>query len=172
MAYRVSTDKSWAATDRELKDCFRKWRVTSWEVLAGLKGLPAAKFYQTDEEREVLVNFIHPGSGAQMPISSKGQERAVDNFRVCFLAIDAIRLNEARGIADVVREAYLALPSPAKVRDPYEVLGLRPDAPDDLVDSSYRALSKKAHPDAGGSEDAFRELTAAHEAVKKVRGLS
>jgi len=53
--------------------------------------------------------------------------------------------------------------------DPYEVLGIRPDAPLDVAEAAYRARAKKAHPDAGGRDDEMRELNAAIESIRAKR---
>lgn len=85
-----------------------------------------------------------------------------------FLAADSLRMNEVRGLGEFMREAYLALEGPTGpvIRDPYEVLGIRPDAPLEVAEASYRALAKVAHPDAGGSEAKMAELNAAIERVR------
>lgn len=166
MAYSLRTDKSWAETERDLRECFRKWGVLQYEILSSSRGVQASRQHQTRDEAEVAINFAHPGSGVTMPVTSRSQDRAVDNFRVCYLALDAIRLNEARGIADVIREAYLALPAPKTERDPWEVLELRPGASAEMIESAYRTLAKKRHPDSGGSDEAFTELNAAYERLR------
>ncbi len=49
------------------------------------------------------------------------------------------------------------------------VLHVAPDAPREVIEASYRALSRTAHPDAGGSEDAMKQLNAAKDAALKAR---
>lgn len=51
-------------------------------------------------------------------------------------------------------------------RDYYEVLGLSRGASDEDVRRAFRRLSKTRHPDGGGSEAAFKELTEAHKALQ------
>lgn len=46
---------------------------------------------------------------------------------------------------------------------PYDVLGLPSDADDKLIRQAYRALSRRAHPDAGGNPADFEELKAARD---------
>lgn len=172
MSYKLTTDKSWAETERSLRDCFRKWGVTQFEILSSLRGVQAQRWNQRRDEAEVAVNFIHPTTGAQIPVASKDQDRAVDNFRVVYLALEAIRLNEARGIGEVVQAAYMALPAPAKQRDPYEVLGVRSDAPMEDIEDMYRIKANRAHPDKGGSTDAMTELNAAMDRIRADRAVA
>jgi hypothetical protein len=166
MSYTLRTDKTWAETERALRETFRKWGVAHFEILSSLRGVQAQRWNQSKAEAEVAVNFLHPDSGANIPVASRDQDRAVDNFRVVYLALEAIRMNEARGIAEVVRDAYMALPAPVRERDPYEVLGVRPDAPLAIAEAAYREATKTAHPDKGGSNEAMAELNAAIEKVR------
>ncbi|MFW6125493.1 MAG: J domain-containing protein [Chloroflexota bacterium] len=53
---------------------------------------------------------------------------------------------------------------------PYQVLHLSPSAPDDVVKIVYRHLSKKHHPDAGGSSEAMARLNGAYEEIARERG--
>lgn len=46
--------------------------------------------------------------------------------------------------------------------DLYEVLGVARDATPDDIRRAYRAKAKAAHPDTGGSEEAFQALSRAH----------
>lgn len=56
---------------------------------------------------------------------------------------------------------------PAHGSDPFAVLHLLPTAPRALVDAAYRTLAKSAHPDLGGSDQAMRRLSEAHEALSR-----
>ncbi|MBA7611387.1 Chaperone protein DnaJ [subsurface metagenome] len=56
--------------------------------------------------------------------------------------------------------------------DPYEVLGISPQATLDQVNDRYRNLAKIWHPDAkGGNLDAMKRLNEAYDAVCKDRKL-
>lgn len=52
------------------------------------------------------------------------------------------------------------------VRDLYEVLGVSKDATDADIKKAYRHKARQLHPDQGGDEEAFKELTAAFEVLK------
>ena len=50
-------------------------------------------------------------------------------------------------------------------KDYYEILGVKKDASVDEVKKAFRRLARKHHPDAGGSEDKFKELNEAYEVL-------
>jgi DnaJ-class molecular chaperone len=54
----------------------------------------------------------------------------------------------------------------SRVYNPFEVLGLSPQATDEKIKSRYRQLSKIWHPDMqGGDEEAMKRLNAAYEEI-------
>ncbi|MDE6280179.1 MAG: DnaJ domain-containing protein [Oscillospiraceae bacterium] len=62
------------------------------------------------------------------------------------------------------------------MRDPYEVLGVSPDASDDEIKKAYRELARKYHPDnyqnnplADLAEEKMKEINQAYDAVTKAR---
>jgi hypothetical protein len=166
MAYRLTTEKTWLETRAELATEFQRWGVREWAAESLGKGLRGT--YQPVEQRRVTLRWI-TRTGQEMTLVMDRQDTAKDNFRVLFLSVQALRLNEARGIADTMREAYLQIAAPPTKRDPYEVLGIRPDMAPEDVDLFYKAKAQRLHPDKGGDAEAFKELTAAYEAVKARR---
>src|SRR5688500_20195743 len=52
------------------------------------------------------------------------------------------------------------------VQDLYEILGVARDASDDDIKRAYRRRARELHPDAGGDEEEFKELTTAYEVLK------
>lgn len=53
--------------------------------------------------------------------------------------------------------------------DPYAVLHLLPTAPFEVVEASFRQLSKIYHPDAGGNEQLMQRITWAYQTIKEQR---
>ena len=51
------------------------------------------------------------------------------------------------------------------MRDPYTILGVRWDASQEEIQRAYRQRAKILHPDAGGSAEAFSELSHAYEVL-------
>jgi hypothetical protein len=50
---------------------------------------------------------------------------------------------------------------------PFAVLHLRETAPPQLVDAAYRCLAKLHHPDVNGDATTMRQLTEAHEELRR-----
>lgn len=163
MSYSLTTNKSWSETRGDLGAMFAKWGVRDWAVSCPSQAYDSYRL--SPAARAVTIRYTHPRQGDRELTYGK-QARPVDNIRVLWLVLEAMRLNETRGIEDIVREAYLALPAPSRERDPYEVLGVRPGAPAEVIEASYRALAKRLHPDVGGSAEAMTALNAAWEAVR------
>lgn len=56
--------------------------------------------------------------------------------------------------------------------DPYEILGISPNAPDEVVKAAHKALAKKFHTDATGKSDDdkdMKQVNAAFEKIKEIR---
>lgn len=173
MSYIANPDaKPWAECLNLLSDVFAKWKVRDWgwfcpasDIATGRGRTHWANVAAAPETRAVTVRFNHPRDGERR-VTVDRFAYPVDNLWAIWKGLDAIRLNELRGLDDVAREFYQALPAPARERDPWEVLGLRPDADLDAIEAVYRAKSKRLHPDAGGNAEAFKELQRAYERVK------
>ncbi len=54
--------------------------------------------------------------------------------------------------------------------DPYEILGVKPNATKDEVKQAYKKKAWNAHPDRGGSNNEMMKVNAAFEAISSVRG--
>lgn len=169
MTYRPNPqDQGWTTCRDRLLDVIAKWQkrysAGSVEIDCPARPRYQARFGNA-ADRAVSVTFT-AGKHVNRTVTVDRFERPVDNLWALAVGLDDIRLNELRGLDDVARQVYQALPAPTKRRDPYEVLGVRPDAPAEVVEASYKALAKRLHPDVGGSDEAMRELNEAMEAVK------
>jgi len=149
-----------SASRRDIETEFRRWNQQADEAVISDFALPMHRAGQT----EVLVVFLLRGQQVRVRIDAWGD--FATNLRCAYLNIRAMRLAEARGSLDAMRETFMALPAPAHGQDPWEVLGLRSDADPVVIEATYKALAKQRHPDAGGSEEEFKALQAAYEAVK------
>lgn len=166
MSYIVRTQKTWHQTQQELGDTFERWGVKDWETNYP-KGARSEAWTQSELDRTVTLTYIKNGKTVNLQMGK--QNRAVDNLRVLFLAVEDMRMNEKRGIAEVLQSAYAQLEAPKAKRSPWEILGVMPGAPLEVSRAAYKALAMKAHPDRGGSVEKMQEL---NEAIKEVEVTS
>lgn len=179
MAYKHTTTKTWARIKTELQTELRHWGAETFSLTAGTPSPDGVetvqrnptKLYQTPEEATVtlVVNWPKRKERAPLTIRYNKQARAVDNAAVILLCVHDLRLNETRGLDDVMRQAYLQLPAPTervKKRDPYEVLGVTRETPLLVVEAAYKALINAAHPDRGGTTEQAAEINDAYAYVK------
>lgn len=153
---------SWSRTMADLEATFSRWGVREWDCRP-MRELDKRWHYPADPAT-VTVKYVRRGETVELSMAKHPYYH--QNLRILYMALEAMRLNELRGLDEVLRDAYLQLAAPQTKRDPWEVLGLRPDADPETVDAVYRSLAKRKHPDAGGSVEAFKELQEAYEAVK------
>jgi hypothetical protein len=163
-SYSLSTKKTWRETYIELSDTMDKWGIISWKVTEP-KGAKKEVFNQSDEERTITLTYLLRGRTISLTMGK--QDRAVDNLRVLFLAVEAMRLNERRGISDVLESAYLQLAAPTQEIDPYELLEIRPDASLEVAEAVYKAKVRNIHPDRGGSTEHMKIFNKAIEEIRK-----
>lgn len=99
-----------------------------------------------------------------------------ENLRAIGLSLEGLRAIERAGASQILERAFLgfaALPASTTGRHWRQVLGLDGDRPMTNVDieRAFRAKAATAHPDAGGNNEAFHELTAAREqALREIAG--
>jgi hypothetical protein len=83
------------------------------------------------------------------------------------LAIEILR--EHYPDAETPRRARKTINTEARPsgRDPFAVLHLRPTAPVELIEASYRVLARLHHPDCGGSHEAMQAVNGAYAALRE-----
>ena len=145
----LTTSKSWTQISNDIQETFRKWNVTQYE-------LP----YKDDSVRRRTVTVTATMRGQEQQITcdrfqdGNAPER---NYMAIALALDALRLADARGIADVFAQAakFAALPDP---NNPYHILSINPDSSGDEIARAYRLRVRQVHPDQGGSREEFERV--------------
>ena len=163
-SYSLKTKKTWHETMQELEEQMRMWGITQWETNYP-KGARSEAWLQQEVDRTVKLTYNKHGKTVTLVMGK--QDRAVDNLRVLFLAVEAMRLNERRGISDVLESAYLQLAAPKQVKDPYELLEIRPDASLEVAEAVYKAKVRNIHPDRGGSTEHMKIFNKAIEEIRK-----
>lgn len=53
----------------------------------------------------------------------------------------------------------------------YQVLGIAPGVSDLMVKAAYKIKAQEVHPDKGGTDEAFKKVQAAYEAICQERGM-
>jgi len=163
-SYSLTTKKSWHQTMQELEEQMRLWGITQWETNYP-KGARSEALSQKEEDR--IVKLTYNKNGKPVTLVMGKQNRAVDNLRVLYLAVEAMRLNERRGISDVIESAYLQLAAPTQDIDPYELLEIRPGASIEVAEAAYKAKVRNIHPDRGGSTEQMKAVNRAIEEIRK-----
>jgi len=160
-------------TRRDIRDTFRKWDIdpSEFEIL-----------YEEDREGRQVIR--RPGAIVRYMRNSTWQTVACygfptrsENLRQCFLLMDRLRIAEQHGIqyqgltystdlAAVDRESA----KKEGLLDAYDILGVGPDDPLELLKDVYRKKSNYYHPDKGGDPEKFKKLTNAYNLIMKSRG--
>jgi hypothetical protein len=163
-SYSLTTKKTWHQTMQELEAQMRLWGIKQWETNYP-KGARSEALTQQEEDRTIKLTYNKHGKTVTLVMGK--QNRAVDNLRVLYLAVMSMRLNEKRGISDVLESAYLQLAAPTQAIDPYELLEIRPDASLEVAEAVYKAKVRNLHPDRGGSTEHMKALNRAIDEIRK-----
>lgn len=121
-----------------------------------------------------------PDTGVAVWFTWDGQQRCIavdrypkpeDNLQAIHHVLEARRTEMRHGGLHVVRQTFkgfTALPAPPGRKSWREVLGIAPVVPVTAreIDAFYRDAAAKAHPDAGGSNEAMAELNRARAEAK------
>lgn len=163
--YKPPSAGTWLQEKKNLADVFRLWDVADWSASANVPDQLANRSYDSYES-DVTVTFVKNGRTVVLTMTTWSYPPT--NLKALALCVNDMRMIDRRGVSNTMASAFaqLAGPQVPVKRDPYEVLRVRPDAPIEVIEASYRALAKSAHPDAGGSEAAMAELNAALEDAK------
>lgn len=140
--------------------------VISTDMELRRDGLPYAG--QRVDDTGAAVYFMH--KGRWVAFACDRWDRLACNIHAIAKTIEALRGIARWGtgdMLDVAIQGFVALPPPAPKRKWWDVLGVQPGAPIEVIEASYRALAKKAHPDKGGEATAWAELEAAITEARK-----
>lgn len=138
-----------------------KLPVLSTNLLLRQDGLPRSGQRQPDDSG-VAVYFTYKSK--QMCFACDKWQKIEHNIQAVRKTIEALRGIERWGTGDMVEQAFsgfATLGHDSIKRSWREVLGFTPDESPSLVDvkNSYRKLSMIHHPDRGGSDEAFQEIS-------------
>jgi len=103
---------------------------------------------------EMVKNFGKSGFGfSGMSIQ--------DMYRQCVV-------NVMEQVNDAVGREIKRMKKPSY--NPFDVLGVAPNASEEDVKRAYRDKAKLLHPDKGGNEEQFKRIQIAYEVIKKLKG--
>lgn len=145
---KLNTTATIAHTRRDIEDVLRKWGVRKgdYDLRIGLRDAEVIWSINGKDQRFKCARF----------------DSAEQNLRAIFLALDATRLAAQRGILEELAQIAVAMLPAGKIRrPPHEALEVAENASIEVAEAAYRAKAKTAHPDAGGTNEAMRELNEA-----------
>jgi hypothetical protein len=115
----------------------------------------------------IVVYWMDAGETRCMAIDR--YDRVADNLAAVAATLEAMRAIERHGGAEILHRAFTgftALPSSAESW--WGILGVEPNARAVEIDAAYRRRRSEAHPDRGGSADAFDAVQRAYEQATRV----
>lgn len=104
-------------------------------------------------------------NGKQVCLCCDTYERIYDNLRAIGRTIEALRQIDRDGVSDFLNRAFAgftAIPERTGKPSCWDVLGMEPTKDEAAITKRYKELAKAAHPDAGGSDEAFTALAKAY----------
>lgn len=170
MAIKVDVDKTrteirrqmtlWGIDPSEYEIIWQEERRSTW-----IDRLPGATLrYMRNGKWQSISCFGYPSRG--------------ENLRQVFFLVERLRIAEQHGVQYSGLEFSKELTVTGnpesqrqeKLLDAYDMLGVRPDDPVEMIKKSYTLKATFYHPDKGGTDDKFKRLTEAFEAIMASRG--
>jgi hypothetical protein len=143
--------------------------IISTNVRTRLDGLPRSGEREPDDKGAAVY---WKASGKPMRCMASDQYTLVaDNLAAIAATLEAMRAIERHGGAQILDRAFTGFAAlPENATQPWrEVLGLSGSGfiSVEVVESRYKELAMKHHPDKGGDAEKFRALVAARDAAKQ-----
>ncbi len=160
-------------TRREIRHTFFLWDIdpSEFEII-----------WEEDRSSGRIIRL--PGARVRYMRNGQWQEVAcfgfsnrAENLRQCFLLLIRLRIAEQHGVqyqgltftTDMAKTTGEAAKKESLL-DSYDILGVSPDDPVDLIKDVFRKKSMYYHPDKGGTAEKFKRLHKAYELIMKSRG--
>lgn len=177
----LAANKTWSDIQKEISETMRKWRVDDW-MLTPAKAPQRRDRYHTYEQRKVTIrfalnNFSLGYRRKEIVLVAVTADTAHENLQLLALAVESLRMNDVRGIREIVKAAYQqqqptpppAAPQAINENDPYVVLGVPTTYPLNIIEAIWKARLRAEHPDAGGTNERAAKLNAAMDEIRKAR---
>lgn len=159
--FEVSQARAMSDLLEEIARLGGRYPVISSNVEVRRDGLPYSN-RRAPADPAVAVYFYR--NGKQMVFACDRWNKVSDNIRAIGKTIEALRGIERWGASEMMERAFSAfeaLPGPDREPKWFDVLGVDRTASRQEINTAYRRLAKKAHPDAGGSDGEMIRLHAA-----------
>lgn len=155
--HRVSIATACNRLQEELDKIGADGIVLSTNVPARLDGTPRSGQPEPADPGAALYFRL---AGRDTVLACDKWNRVADNIVAIAKHIEALRGQDRWGVGTIEQAfaGYQALPAPEQW---WQVLGCKPDTPQDQVETVYRRLAKTFHPDHGGSEADMARLNSA-----------
>lgn len=164
MSYKHHTDIDLARTKKEIRHALDTW--------PGAEYVTIGDYRDQASDSEAIVVFDFNGQRVRVVYDQLCHHRC--NLRAVYLTIENLRMTYKRGMGDVLTHTVaqmLALPGSVYI-DPYELLGVRPDAPLEACEAMWKYHMKQTHPDRaapGDVEAAQKRAVELNEAIERIR---
>ena len=143
--------------------------VISTNLKLRLDGLPRSDQRRPDDPG-AAVYWVERSSAAKRCMAIDRYDLVEHNLAAIAATLDAMRAIERHGGAEILDRAFtgfIALPAPTVGQKPWrQVFGFKEgdEVSPTCLEDAWRALRSAAHPDKGGSPEAFQGLQQAYEA--------
>ena len=160
------------ATEMERMDV-EHWRASIANAHTKSNGLPIHN--ANPEDPGFVLRWTDDGES--FAVACDASPRLRDNVRTVYKWVHETRMRGNRPVRTGDTEFAAARLPPGdetggeivagsgSAEPAHEVLGVQPGAPDDVVKAAARAQTAQAHPDNGGSREAFQEVVEAEEVM-------
>jgi hypothetical protein len=150
--------------------------IISSNLQLRLDGLPRGE-QRAPADPGVAVYWVRPGEQGMKCMAIDRYNKVEHNLAAIAATLEAIRAIERHGGAEILDRAFTgfaALPAPMAASRPWrDVLGVASDERDvGRVTECYRISRSKAHPDKGGTPEAFQAVDRAYEAAQRELGFT
>jgi hypothetical protein len=143
--------------------------VISTNVKLKLDGTPYSNQAQPSDPGAAIYFIL---KGKPIVLACDRWNRVEDNVYAVAKHIESIRAQDRWGVGRIEQAfaGYMALPAPMTLKPWWQVLGVPENAPREAIESAWRHLAKKNHPDLGGTHEGMSEINTAWENAKLIRG--
>jgi hypothetical protein len=185
-AYPLQWPKGWPKTEPNKREAGQQFKATLAGALEGLrkevtrlgcKNLVLSSNYTLGNERPkepaVVAYFEYNGNPVAIPCDRWSKIEA--NVRAIALTIEAMRGMERWGAKHMITAMFSGFTALPERTGPscWDILGIKaePLPTEQVIMAAYRTKAQAAHPDRGGSQEAFVQLNQAKDiALATIKG--